>query len=163
MNQIINNNNKSLIKEYKLPLNNEIFRIKIEMGTETLLIKGMKDDISSIIFYKAEYSLPQILEIFKINENYQNNKDIFNLITNDFMKSSKISLKYELNDLIILINNNIKLKLERNIPEENDVVDDIFNKLSNLEEQINNFSNYGKNLTDTLDKYQSKLENISKK
>ena len=134
------------------------------MENEIFIIKIFKNDINSNIFYKSEYTLP---EIYKINSNYKdykNNKDLFNILTNDLFESSIINLKLESNYLTIINNNNNFLfKLEKCIPEDNDVIDDIFNKLSLLEEQINNFSNYEKNLTNKLKDYESDLEKIIKK
>ena len=78
--------------------------------------------------------------------------------------SSNIKLKKEDNHLIIYNkDDNIIFKLEKYIPEENEIIDDIFSKISLLEEQINNFSNYEKNLTNKLKDYESDLEKIIKK
>ena len=77
------------------------------------------------------------------------------------MDSSNIKLKLDNNYLIILNKDeNIMFKLEKYLPEENDVINDIFSKIFLLEEQINNFSNYGHKLTNTLNEYESKLEKI---
>ena len=170
----INNNEKlvikeniiepSLIKEYKFPLGEEIYLIKINMENEIFIIKAFKNDINSNIFYKSEYTLPEIYKINSKYKDYKNNKDLFNILTNDLFEISQINLKLESDYLsIINNNNNFLFKLEKCIPEDNDVIDDIFNKLSLLEEQINNFSNYEKNLTNKLKDYESDLEKIIKK
>ena len=156
--------NEPLIKEYKFPLGEEIYLIKIQMENEIFIIKAFKNDINSNIFYKNEYTLPEIYEINSKYKDYKNNKDLFNILTNDLFESSIINLKLESNYLTIINNNNNFLfKLKKCIPEDNDVIDDIFNKLSLLEEQINNFSNYEKNLTNKLKDYESDLEKIIKK
>ena len=143
---ITENNNKSLIKKYKIPLETEIYLLKIELTKESLIIKASKNDFSCNDFYIIEYSYP---EIYKLNEKYNNfinNENLFNSILKDFFESSKIILKQESNNLY-LINDNKEFILKKYIPNEDEFVDDIFNKLSILEEQINNFTNYGQKVT----------------
>ena len=87
---------------------------------------------------------------------------MFNFLVNIFSSKSP-SLNLELNCLIITNEEyDIKLKLEKNY-DENKAFDDIFQKLSVLEEQINNFTNQNKFITNTLHEYESKLEKMTKK
>ena len=152
------NNIYPIIKEFNFSLDEDIYKIKLELNKDSLVIKGTKNDMNQNIFYKNEYNFK---EIFKHFENCKNIDDKFKLISDYLMDSSNIKLKLDNNYLIILNKDeNIMFKLEKYLPEENDVINDIFSKIFLLEEQINNFSNYGHKLTNTLNEYESKLEKI---
>ena len=155
--------NESLIKEYKFPLEKDIYLIKIEMKKDSVIIKANINDICLNIFYIVEYSFSEILKINDIFKDFKNNEDLFNLILNVFSEPLNILLKIESNFLIINnVKNNIQFKLEKYTPSEDDAFNDIFNKLSLLEEQINDFTNEGKKLTNNLNKYENKIEKLVK-
>ena len=156
-----NNNKEKLLKEFKFPLGDEIYLIEIKIESD-LILKGNKENISSNEFYVGKYS---INDFHKMNERFKEFKkveDLFNFLVNIFSSKSP-SLNLELNCLIITNEEyDIKLKLEKNY-DENKAFDDIFQKLSVLEEQINNFTNQNKFITNTLHEYESKLEKMTKK
>ena len=157
-----NNENKifPLIKEYNFSLDDDIYTIRFEFNKESLKIKATKNVITPTVFYKNEYTSFEISEIYKKLKN-NNNENEIQLISNYLNNSSNIKLKKEGNHLILFNkDDNIIFKLEKYIPEENEIIDDIFSKISLLEEQINNFSNYGKKLSNTLNEYGNKLEKI---
>ena len=168
-NNISNNNlekNNKLIKEFKIKLGDEIYLIKLEVEGESLIIKSNKNDMSLNIFYREEYLFNDIYNKNKIFEDCKNIKDIFNIISNNIFDISKLKLilESESNNLIIINDEyNIKFKLKKYCPNENDIIDDIFNKLSLLEEQVNNFTNSGQKITNKLQDYESELEKIIKK
>ena len=168
-NNISNNNlekNNKLIKEFKIKLGDEIYLIKLEVEGESLIIKSNKNDMSLNIFYREEYLFNDIYNKNKIFEDCKNIKDIFNIISNNIFDISKLKLilESESNNLIIINDEyNIKFKLKKYYPNENDIIDDIFNKLSLLEEQVNNFTNSGQKITNKLQDYESELEKIIKK
>ena len=156
-----NNNKEKLLKEFKFPLGDEIYliEIKIESG---LILKGNKENISSNEVYEGKYSINDLHEINERYKEFKKVEDLFNFLVNIFSSKSP-SLNLELNCLIISNEEyDIKLKLEKNY-DENKAFDDIFQKLSVLEEQINNFTNQNKFITNTLHEYESKLEKMTKK
>ena len=151
------------MKEFKFTLGEDSYCIKFEMEKDSLIINGIKNGIDSNISYKAEYTFLKIVEMNQKFKNFKNNEDLFNFIINDFMERSKITIRLESNYLIISNNDdNNQFLLEKCTPDENEIFDDIFNKISLLENEINNFSNYGKKLTNTLNEYENKLEKMTK-
>ena len=151
------------MKEFKFTIGEDIYLIKLEMGKESLIINGIKNDIASNISFKAEYPFQKIIEMNQKFKNFHNNEDFFNFISNNLFESSKITIRLESNYLVISNKDkNIQFNLEKCIPDENEVLDDIFNKISLLEAEIHNFSNFGKNLTNTLNEYENKLEKMKK-
>ena len=151
------------MKEFKFTLGGDSYCIKFEMEKDSLIINGIKNGINSNISYKAEYTFLKIVEMNQKFKNFKNNEDLFNFIINDFMEPSKITIRLESNYLIISNNDdNNQFLLEKCIPDENEIFDDIFNKISLLENEINNFSNYGKKLANTLNEYENKLEKMTK-
>ena len=156
-----NNNKEKLLKEFKFPLGDEIYLIEIKIESD-LILKGNKENISSNEFYEGKYSINDLHEINERYKEFKKVEDLFNFLVNIFSSKSP-SLNLELNCLIITNEEyDIKLKLEKNY-DENKAFDDIFQKLSVLEEQINNFTNQNKFITNTLHEYESKLEKMTKK
>ena len=158
------NKKEKLLKEFKFPLGDEIYliEIKVESENDILILKGNKKNISSNEFYEGKYSINDFHEMNEKYKEFKKIEDLFNFLVNIFFSKSP-SLNLELNCLIISNEeNDIKLKLEKNF-DENKTFDDIFEKLSLLEEQINNFSNQNKIITNTLHEYESKLEKMTKK
>ena len=156
-----NNNKEKLLKEFKFPLGDEIYLIEIKIESD-LILKGNKENISSNEFYVGKYSINDFHEMNERFKEFKKVEDLFNFLVNIFSSKSP-SLNLELNCLIISNEEcDIKLKLEKNY-DENKAFDDIFQKLSVLEEQINNFTNQNKFITNTLHEYESKLEKMTKK
>ena len=163
LNNIENNNKENgLIKEFKFSLGDEIYLIEIKIENDILILKGNKENISSNEIYIGKYSVNDFHEMNEKYKEFKNIEDLFNFLVNIFsFKSSSLNL--ELNCLIISNEEyDMKLKLEKNY-DEIIAFDDIFEKLSILEEQINNFTNKNKVITNTLDEYGSKLEKMIKK
>ena len=157
-----NNNKEKLLKEFKFSLGDEIYLIEIKIESDILILKGNKENISSNEFYEGKYSINDLHEINERYKEFKKVEDLFNFLVNIFSSKSP-SLNLELNCLIITNEEyDIKLKLEKNY-DENKAFDDIFQKLSVLEEQINNFTNQNKFITNTLHEYESKLEKMTKK
>ena len=157
-----NNNKEKLLKEFKFSLGDEIYLIEIKIESDILILKGNKENISSNEFYVGKYSINDFHEMNEIFKEFKKVEDLFNFLVNIFSSKSP-SLNLELNCLIITNEEyDIKLKLEKNY-DENKAFDDIFQKLSVLEEQINNFTNQNKFITNTLHEYESKLEKMTKK
>ena len=156
-----NNNKEKLLKEFKFPLGDEIYLIEIKIESD-LILKGNKENFSSNEFYVGKYSINDFHEMNERFKEFKKVEDLFNFLVNIFSSKSP-SLNLELNCLIITNEEyDIKLKLEKNY-DENKAFDDIFQKLSVLEEQINNFTNQNKFITNTLHEYESKLEKMTKK
>ena len=157
-----NNNKEQLIKEFKFSLGDEIYLIEIKIESDILILKGNKENISSNEFYEGKYSINDLHEINERYKEFKKVEDMFNFLVNIFSSKSP-SLNLELNCLIISDEEyDIKIKLEKNY-DENKAFEDIFQKLSVLEEQINNFTNQNKFITNTLHEYESKLEKMTKK
>ena len=156
-----NNNKEKLLKEFKFSLGNEIYLIEIKIESD-IILKGNKENISSNEFYVGKYSINDFHEMNERFKEFKKVEDLFNFLVNIFSSKSP-SLNLELNCLIISDEEyDIKIKLEKNY-DENKAFDDIFQKLSVLEEQINNFTNQNKFITNTLHEYESKLEKMTKK
>ena len=156
------NNKERLIREFKCPLGDEIYLIEIKIESDLLILKGNKFNTSSNEFYEGKYSINDFHEMNERYKEFKKVEDLFNFLVNIFSSESS-SLNLELNCLIISNEEyDIKLKLEKNY-DENKTFDDIFEKLSILEEQINNFASQNKFITNTLHDYESKLEKMTKK
>ena len=157
-----NNNKEKLLKEFKFSLGDEIYLIEIKIESDILILKGNEENISSNEVYEGKYSINDLHELNERYKEFKKVEDMFNFLVNIFSSKSP-SLNLELNCLIITNEEyDIKLKLEKNY-DENKAFDDIFQKLSVLEEQINNFTNQNKFITNTLNEYESKLEKMTKK
>ena len=77
--------------------------------------------------------------------------------------NEKKNIKIDSNYLIIF-NHNLKkeIKLEKIKLNEDNLIDDIFNKLSSLENQINQFTEEGQKLSYHLENNIEQVENIIK-
>ena len=156
------NNNEKLLREFKFPLGDEIYLIEIKIESDLLILKGNKFNTSSNEFYEGKYSINDFHEMNERYKEFKKVEDLFNFLVNIFDSESSL-LNLELNCLIISNQEyDIKLKLEKNY-DENNAFNDIFEKLSKLEEQINIFTNKNKFITNTLHEYESKLEKMTKK
>ena len=156
------NNKEKLLKEFKFPIGDEIYLIEIKIESDLLILKGNKFNTSSNEFYEGKYSINDFHEMNERYKEFKKVEDLFNFLVNIFSSESSL-LNLELNCLIISNQEyDIKIKLKKNY-DENNAFNDIFEKLSKLEEQINNFTNKNKFITNTLHEYESKLEKMTKK
>ena len=156
------NNKERLLREFKCPLGDEIYLIEIKIESDLLILKGNKYNIPSNEFYEGRYSINDFHEMNERYKEFKKVEDLFNFLVNIFSSESSL-LNLELNCLIISNQEyDIKLKLEKNY-DENNAFNDIFEQLSKLEEQINNFTNKNKFITNALYEYESKLEKMTKK
>ena len=111
--------------------------------------------------FKKEFSFG---EIFKINEKYKeykNKDDLINILYNDIFLDKEKEIEINSNNLIL--NNkkmNIKIIFEKVKLKEDELINDIFNVLSSLENQVNQFTNDGQKLTDKLQNNLNQFENI---
>ena len=101
-----------------------------------------------------------------MNKKYKevrNKNELFDLIYYDFFESKEKEIKIDMN--YITINNkeiNKEIKLEKIKFNEDDIFNDIFNKLSSLENQVNQFTQNGQNLRTNLENNLEKIEHIIK-
>ena len=159
---IENNNKEKLIKEFQFPLGEDIYLIEIKIENDVLIMRGKKDNIFSKEFYIGKYILNDFHEMNERYKEFKKIEDLFYFLIKIF-SSKTLSLNLELNCLIISNQEyDIKLKLEKNY-DENNTFDDIFEKLSILEDQINNFTNQSRFITNSLHEYGSKLEKMINK
>ena len=162
LSHIEKNNKEKLIKEFKFALGEEIYLIEIKIENDLLILKGNKENISSNEIYIGKYSVNDFHEMNERYKEFKNVEDLFNFLINIF-SSKSLSLNLEINCLFISNEEyDMKLILEKRY-DENNAFNDIFEKLSILEEQINNFTNQNKVITNTLNEYESKLEKMIKK
>ncbi len=162
LSHIEKNNKEKLLKEFKFALGEEIYLIEIKIENDLLILKGNKENISSNEIYIGKYSVNDFHEMNERYKEFKNVEDLFNFLINIF-SSKSLSLNLEINCLFISNEEyDMKLILEKRY-DENNAFNDIFEKLSILEEQINNFTNQNKVITNTLNEYESKLEKMIKK
>ena len=98
----------------------------------------------------------------KYKEINDNNK-LFDSIFYDFFESKEKEIKIDTN--YIIINNkeiNKEIKLEKIQYNEDEIFNDIFNQLSSLENQINQFTQNGQNIRTDLETNLDKIEHIIK-
>ena len=150
------------MKNEELLIENKKYIIQLKILNDSLMIIIKKENNEKDI-YERNFSYE---EIYEINEKYKecNNKDdLLNLIYNDFILNEKKNIKIDSNYLIIN-NHNLKkeIKLEKIKLNEDDIIDDIFNKLSSLENQINQFTEEGQKLSYNLQNNLEQVENIIK-
>ena len=101
-----------------------------------------------------------------MNKKYKEINDknkLFDLIFYDFFESKEKEIKIDTN--YIIINNkeiNKEIKLEKIQYNEDEIFNDIFNQLSSLENQINQFTQNGQNIRTDLETNLDKIEHIIK-
>ena len=147
-------------EEFLIENKKYIFQLKILNDSLMITIKSENNEID---IYERNFCYE---ELYEINEKYKecNNKDeLLNLIYNDFILNEKKNIKIDSNYLIIF-NHNLKkeIKLEKIKLNEDNLIDDIFNKLSSLENQINQFTEEGQKLSYNLENNIEQVENIIK-
>ena len=150
------------MKKYDFFIENENYILEINISNnDSLIIKAGKDNNNISNAYEKEYSLK---EIYKLNEKYKQTKnkdDLIDLIYNDFFLIKEKEIKFE--GYYLIFNNkmlNTEIKLEKIYQSENDIIDDIFKQLTSLENQVNQFTQSGQNLTNNLQNKMNQIENI---
>ena len=110
-----------------------------------------------------DYNFDEIYEMNKKYKEVRNKNELFDLIYYDFFESKEKEIKFDGN--YIIINNkeiNKEIKLKKIKFNEDDIFNDIFNKLSSLENQVNQFTQNGQNLRTNLENNLEKIEYIIK-
>ena len=149
------------MKKFDFSLENIKYSIEFEILEDSLIIKVIKNDDNINEIYKKEYCFE---EIFNINEKYReckNKEDLINILYNDIFLDKENEIKI-INNYLLIINKNLnmEIKFEKIKINEDDVFNDIFNALSSLENQANQFTNDGKKLTNNLQNNINQFENI---
>ena len=149
------------MKNYEFTINEEKYFVEFKNSDNSLIIK-VKNNSNNNIYEK----LFNFEEIYEINNKYKECKDkdeLIEFVYYDFFKSKEIEIKRDY-DFIIINNKEInrEIKLERITFNEDEIFNDIFNKLSSLENQVNQFTQSGQNLRSNLKNNLYKIEHIIK-
>ena len=149
------------MKNYEFTINEEKYFVEFKNSDNSLIIKVKNNSNNNI--YEKEFNFE---EIYEINNKYKECKDkdeLIEFVYYDFFKSKEIEIKRDY-DFIIINNKEInrEIKLERITFNEDEIFNDIFNKLSSLENQVNQFTQSGQNLRSNLKNNLDKIEHIIK-
>ena len=149
------------MKNYEFTINEEKYFVEFKNSDNSLIIKVKNNSNNNI--YEKEFNFE---EIYEINNKYKECKDkdeLIEFVCYDFFKSKEIEIKRDY-DFIIINNKEInkEIKLERITFNEDEIFNDIFNKLSSLENQVNQFTQSGQNLRSNLKNNLDKIEHIIK-
>ena len=149
------------MKNYEFTINKEKYFVEFKNSDNSLIIKVKNNSNNNI--YEKEFNFE---EIYEINNKYKECKDkdeLIEFVCYDFFKSKEIEIKRDY-DFIIINNKEInkEIKLERITFNEDEIFNDIFNKLSSLENQVNQFTQSGQNLRSNLKNNLDKIEHIIK-
>ena len=145
-----------------------------------MLIIKVKNNSNNNI-YEKEFNFEEIYEINKKYKECKDKDELIEFVYYDFFKSKEIEIKRDY-DFIIINNKEInrEIKLERITFNEDEIFNDIFNKLSSLififliviiimkfkdkklENQVNRFTQSGQNLRSNLKNNLDKIEHIIK-
>ena len=150
------------MKNYEFSINKEKYIVEFTNSDDSLIIKIINDNNKNNI-YEKEYNYDEIYEMNKKYKEVRNKNELFDLIYYDFFESKEKEIKFDGN--YIIINNkeiNKEIKLEKIEFNEDDIFNDIFNKLSSLENQVNQFTQNGQNLRTNLENNLEKIEHIIK-
>ena len=150
------------MKNYQFLIDEEKYIVEFTNSDDSLIIKIINDNNKNNI-YEKEYNFDEIYEMNKKYKEVGNKNELFDLIYYDFFESKKREIKFDGN--YIIINNkeiNKEIKLEKIEFNEDDIFNDIFNKLSSLENQVNQFTQNGQNLRINLENNLEKIEHIIK-
>ena len=150
------------MKNYELSINEEKYIVEFTNSDDSLIIKLINDNNKNNIYVK-EYNFDEIYEMNKKYKEVRNKNELFDLIYYDFFESKEKEIKFDGN--YIIINNkeiNKEIKLEKIKFNDEDIFYDIFNQLSSLENQINQFTQNGQNLSTNLETNLQKIEHIFK-
>ena len=149
------------MKKYDFSFENIKYSVEFKILDNSLIITVVKNNDNINEIFKKEFSFE---EIFKMNEKYKEykNKDgLINILYNDIFLDKEKEIEININNLIL--NNkkmNIKIIFEKVKLKEDELINDIFNVLSSLENQVNQFTNDGQKLTDKLQNNLNQFENI---
>ena len=149
------------MKNYEFTINEEKYFVEFKNSDNSLIIKVKNNSNNNI--YEKEFNFE---EIYEINNKYKECKDkdeLIEFVYYDFFKSKEIEIKRDY-DFIIINNKEInrEIKLEKIKFNEDEIFNDIFNKLSSLENQVNQFTQSGQNLRSNLKNNLDKIEHIIK-
>ena len=150
------------MKNYEFSINKEKYIVEFTNSDDSLLIKIINDNNKNNL-YEKEYNFDEIYEMNKKYKEFKDKNELFDLIYYDFFESKEKEIKIDMN--YITINNkeiNKEIKFEKIKFSEDDIFNDIFNKLSSLENQINQFTQNGQNLRNNLENNLEKIEHIIK-
>ena len=149
------------MKKYDFSFENIKYSVEFKILDNSLIITVVKNNDNINEIFKNEFIFE---EIFKMNEKYKEykNKDgLINILYNDIFLDKEKEIEINSNNLIL--NNkkiNIKIIFEKVKLKEDELINDIFNVLSSLENQVNQFTNDGQKLTDKLQNNLNQFENI---
>ena len=149
------------MKNYEFTINEEKYFVEFKNSDNSLIIKVKNNSNNNI--YENEFNFE---EIYEINNKYKECKDkdeLIEFVYYDFFKSKEIEIKRDY-DFIIINNKEInrEIKLEKIKFNEDEIFNDIFNKLSSLENQVNQFTQSGQNLRSNLENNLNMIEHIIK-
>ena len=149
------------MKKYDFSFENIKYSVEFKILDNSLIITVVKNNDNINEIFKKEFIFE---EIFKMNEKYKeykNKDDLINILYNDIFLDKEKEIEINSNNLIL--NNkkmNIKIIFEKVKLKEDELINDIFNVLSSLENQVNQFTNDGQKLTDKLQNNLNQFENI---
>ena len=150
------------MKKYEFLINEEKYFVEFKNLDNSLIIKVITDN-NKINIYVKEFNFEEIYEMNKKYKEINDNNKLFDSIFYDFFESKEKEIKIDTN--YIIINNkeiNKEIKLEKIQYNEDDIFNDIFNQLSSLENQINQFTQNGQNIRTDLETNLDKIEHIIK-
>ena len=150
------------MKKYEFLINAEKYFVEFKNLDNSLIIKVITDN-NKINIYVKEFNFEEIYEMNKKYKEINDKNKLFDLIFYDFFESKEKEIKIDTN--YIIINNkeiNKEIKLEKIQYNEDEIFNDIFNQLSSLENQINQFTQNGQNIRTDLETNLDKIEHIIK-
>ena len=150
------------MKKYEFLINEEKYFVEFKNLDNSLIIKVITDN-NKINIYEKEFNFEEIYEMNKKYKEINDNNKLFDSIFYDFFESKEKEIKIDTN--YIIINNkeiNKEIKLEKIQYNEDEIFNDIFNQLSSLENQINQFTQNGQNIRTDLETNLDKIEHIIK-
>ena len=147
--------------EFTITINEEKYFVEFKNSDNSLIIKVKNNSNNNI--YEKEFNFEEIYEINKKYKECKDKDELIEFVYYDFFKSKEIEIKRDY-DFIIIYNKEInrEIKLERITFNEDEIFNDIFNKLSSLENQVNQFTQSGQNLRSNLKNNLDKIEHIIK-
>ena len=150
------------MKKYEFLINEEKYFVEFKNLDNSLIIKVITDN-NKINIYVKEFNFEEIYEMNKKYKEINDKNKLFDSIFYDFFESKEKEMKIDTN--YIIINNkeiNKEIKLEKIQYNEDEIFNDIFNQLSSLENQINQFTQNGQNIRTDLETNLDKIEHIIK-
>ena len=150
------------MKKYEFLINEEKYFVEFKNLDNSLIIKVITDN-NKINIYVKEFNFEEIYEMNKKYKEINDKNKLFDSIFYDFFESKEKEIKIDTN--YIIINNkeiNKEIKLEKIQYNEDEIFNDIFNQLSSLENQINQFTQNGQNIRTDLETNLDKIEHIIK-